>query len=92
MVTGNSILSLYDDASTPLNFAVQIDAGSSVVLENLVGGTAALSGLSGTGTLANNDARGRSSLQVGSSNASIINTFTGAITGSIALPKRGPIH
>lgn len=89
IVTGNSILSLYDDGSTPINSIVEIDAGSNVVLENLVGGTAAFAGLNGTGNLANNDARGHSSLQVGSSNANIINTFTGTISGSIGFTKMG---
>jgi autotransporter-associated beta strand protein len=86
-VTANSTLSLYDDASTPLNSTLQIDAGSTVVLEGLAfpGGT--LAGLSGAGTLANNPFYFQSYVAVGGDNADT--AFTGPVTGRVRLSKVG---
>jgi len=86
IVTGNSTLSLYNSASTPVNSTVQVDAGSAVILEGLVNG--AIGGLSGAGALANNPAWNVSSvLQVGSNNADT--AFTGQISFGFNLTKTG---
>jgi autotransporter-associated beta strand protein len=86
VVTANSTLSLYDDASTPVSSTVQVDAGSTVVLEGLTDG--AIGGLSGAGTLTHNAARSFSSMfQVGRNNENT--AFTGTIAGNIRLTKTG---
>jgi hypothetical protein len=85
-VSANSTLSLYDNASTPSNSTIQVDAGSTVVLEGLT--NAILGGLSGGGTLTHNAAwASASTLEVGRNNENT--AFTGRITGNISLSKMG---
>jgi autotransporter-associated beta strand protein len=86
-ITGNTTLSLWDSASTPLNSTVQIDAGSTLVLENVAPAAAVLGGLSGPGTVAQNPAYFRAVLNIGNNNADA--AFTGAVTGRVSVTKVG---
>ena len=85
MVTGNSTLSFYDGAATPINSVVQVDAGSTLVLEGLGNGT--IAGLEGAGTVKNNDNWANSSLLNVGGIAAIVHTFTGPIVGGMRLNK-----
>jgi len=85
VVTAGSTLSIYNGAATPFNSIAQIDAGGTVVLEGIGQGT--FSGLTGVGILANNENWGLSHLNLGSTNAATVSSFSGTITGSIQLNK-----
>ena len=85
-ITGNSTLSLYDNASTPNSSTVQIDAGSTLILEGLP--NAVLGGLAGAGTVTNNpNWNPTSTLEFGRNNDDT--AFTGQITGGVILTKAG---
>jgi hypothetical protein len=84
-VAGGATLSLWDNASTPLNSTVDIDFGATVALEGLTSG--GIGGLSGPGFLYNNPAYSSSQLAVGGNNADT--SFSGQIGGTVQLAKIG---
>ena len=75
-ITGNTTLSLADAASSPTLSSVQVNAGSSLLLES--GVFAAVRSLEGAGSVKTNG--GTATLHIGSTlDAGIVHTFTGTI-------------
>jgi fibronectin-binding autotransporter adhesin len=85
LVGTGTTLSIKNTSASPSNSTINLDAGTSVVLEGL--GNAIIGGLTGTGTVSNNPNAGVSSIKVGNNNASA--TFAGHISGAVAFEKVG---
>ncbi|ADB16009.1 autotransporter-associated beta strand repeat protein [Pirellula staleyi DSM 6068] len=84
VIDGNSRLSLYNSASTPVNSTVDIRSGSTLIAEG-IGST--IGGLTGAGNLVANSFWGTSTLSVGNNSAST--DFSGVASGPLNFTKIG---
>jgi hypothetical protein len=88
IVTGNTTLSIDNSLTSPANSVIQIDAGSSLVLEAIADG-ATIAGLTGAGTVSNNANRGSSSVLNLVNTIGGVHTFTGTVSGRVAILESG---